>query len=85
MPSGSEWPRIGLIALGLSYTVSLVLKKLRGERNPDPRLARLESLQLLGLVGGLACGGLLWLSVEVRAPLLVDYIFIGGFLCGMLL
>ncbi|PYO96812.1 MAG: hypothetical protein DMD60_09025 [Gemmatimonadetes bacterium] len=77
--------RLGLIALGLSYVVSLVFKRLRGERNPDPKLARLESLQLLGFAGGLASGSLLWLSVQLRAPLPVDYLFIGAFLAGMLL
>jgi hypothetical protein len=83
--SNTSLLHLGLVALGLSYVVSLPIKRLRGEHNPDPKLARLESLQLLGFGAGLASGGLLWLSVQSRAPVAVDYILIGGLLSGMVL
>ena len=85
MLSNTSLLHLGLIALGLSYVVSLAIRRLRGERNPDPKLARPESLQLLGFGGGVASGGLLWLSVQSRAPAAVDYILMGGFLAGMVL
>ena len=85
MSSIGEWPRIVLIAMGLSYVGVLAVKRLRGQRNPDPRLARLETLQLIGFGGALVSAGLLWLSVRLQAPLPVIYVFIGGFLGGLVL
>lgn len=78
-------PRLGLIALGLSYLVNLAVKRFRGARNPDRRLARLESLQLLGFGGMLGSLGLLWVFMQIHAPSVVIYIFIGGVVSGMVL
>jgi len=77
--------RLGLTGLGLSYLTSLALKRLRGGRNPDPKLARLELLQLLGFASMLGFLGLLWLFVTIRAPIAVIYVLIGGVVLSMLL
>jgi hypothetical protein len=77
--------RLLLVAVGLSYIVSLVLRRLRGVRNEDPNIARLESWQVIGLIIGVVSFGLLWLSMLMHAPILVIYVLIGSLVGGMLL
>jgi hypothetical protein len=74
-----------LVAVGLSYMVTLVVRRLRGVRSRDPKAAKGESWQLIGLIGIVVSLGLLWLSDVMRAPIIVTYVLLGGLVGGMLL
>jgi hypothetical protein len=69
-----------LVALGLSYIVTLAVRRLRGVRNRDPKTDRHESWQLIGLF----CMGAS-LSDVMSAPIIVVCVLIGVLVGGMLL
>jgi len=85
MLAGAQLLHLLLVAVGLSYIVTLVVRRFRGVRNRDPKTDRLESWQLIGLICMVASLGLLWLSDVMRAPIIVVYVLIGVLVGGMLL
>lgn len=71
--------RIGLIVLGSNYLIHLIWKRIRRGRDPDPRIARLETWQLGGFFGGLGAFGLaaVCMATSVSVELVLGFALAG--------